>query len=127
MRTKGTISKRLINGKEYFYYQYLEDGKLISKTVNKLEAYDTAFSLYFQGKDVDEFRSHKFNFQVEYGASLISITKIYDSYKRRYCYKDITEYLTDDKITGKVLILYGLRRTGKTALENSFIDKSLRD
>ena len=128
MKIKGSIFKRIISGKEYYYYQYLEDGKQVSKTISKLEAYDIAFSLYFKGRDVDEFKSHNFNLQVQYGASLISMTKVYDLYKRRYCYQDVSKYINSERTGGKVLILYGLRRTGKTTLIfQSISDLSIKD
>lgn len=116
MSTKGTINKRNINGKIYYYHQYLENGKQVSKILSKEDAYMTAFRIYFPGEEVSDFLSHKFNFSVSYGKELFNLMDGYKNFNRRYCFKDIHDFLFDKNKPGKVLILYGLRRTGKTTL-----------
>ena len=116
MTLKGTISKRVISGRTYYYHQYLEEGKQISKTLGEDEAYALAFRLYFRGEDEEAFLAHRFHANVSYGTSLFQMAKGYRGLKKRRCYPAIPAFLSDPKSVGKLLILYGLRRTGKTTL-----------
>lgn len=59
MQTKGTLQKRVISGKSYFYHQYLEDGKQVSRVISEEEAYDLAFSIY-RKEDIKELEEHPF-------------------------------------------------------------------
>lgn len=121
MNVKGTINKRIISGKTYYYHQYLENGKQVSKLLNEYEAYDLAFKLYFNGDDIDNFLSHSFKLDVNYGQELFLLTKNIETLKKRYHFADLYDYLNNE-IYGKVLILYGLRRTGKTTLMHQAIN-----
>ena len=56
-----------------------------------------------------------FNTNVVIGNKLIDLCSSVKSYKKRDCYKSLKKYFDNDFI-GKVCILYGLRRTGKTTL-----------
>ena len=116
MKYIGNINKKVISGGEYYYHQYRENGKMISKSISIEEAYDLAFKIYYSNDyDLDDFNSHKFKTDVSYGASLFSLERGYRQYKKRYSYEEIIDYINGQQ-TGKVLILYGLRRTGKTTL-----------
>lgn len=49
------------------------------------------------------------------GSELLSLFNKVKSYKKRYCYKYLLDYVKGN-YQGKVCILYGLRRTGKTTM-----------
>ena len=117
MASKGSINKRVISGKTYYYHQYLEKGLQKSKTLSEEEAYEQAFSIYFGGTDLASFQNHSFRTQVLFGSPLFSLTRPVESYLKRFCYPELEKYLRGANGTqGKVLALYGLRRTGKTTL-----------
>lgn len=128
MKTKGTLFKRTISGKEYYYHQYLLDGHPKSKTISESEYYRLGFETYFPGEDVEGFLSHSFQLDVHYGASLYALGRPYRPLKKRFCYEQVRSFLDEGAYTGKVLILYGLRRTGKTTLTFQAInDLSIKD
>jgi len=128
MKTKGTLFKRTISNKEYYYHQYLLDGHLKSKTISESEYYRLGFETYFPGEDVEDFLSHSFQLDVHYGASLYALGRPYRPFKKRFCYEQVHSFLDEGAYTGKVLILYGLRRTGKTTLTFQAInDLSIKD
>lgn len=56
-----------------------------------------------------------FNTNVVIGEKLSVLYKKVESYKKRDCYKYLKKYV-DGNYVGKVCILYGLRRTGKTTM-----------
>ena len=59
---------------------------------------------------------------------LYSLIANYPQYRHRYLYDDVHCFLYDSDVTGKVLALYGLRRTGKTTLIfQSIIDMELSE
>ena len=122
MKTKGTINRRIISGKEYFYHQYLEDGKQVSKTISKDEAYEIASKIYYDGKSYDDLINHQFNMEVHFGFSLFKLSEPSSIYKKRYCYEHISNFMSDQRVFGKALVLYGLRRTGKTTLMFQYIN-----
>ena len=114
MISKGTISKRKISGKDYYYHQYLENGKQVSKVISEFDAYRLGFSIYFKGED--DFLNHEFHNDVSYGMRLYALSSAFKKYKKRFIFKDIDNFIKDDSSFGKLLVLYGLRRTGKTTL-----------
>ena len=115
MKTKGTILRRNISGKEYYYHKYLLGGKQVNEILTEEEAYGMAFKLNFKGDDIAEFLNHDFNLNIAYGEMLYKLGKPYRGYEKRFCYADIDDFL-NNSYPGKVLALFGLRRTGKTTL-----------
>ena len=115
MITKGTINRKTINGKNYYYHQYLDNSKQVSKVINEDEAYSLAFNIYFKGS-VDELNAHVFNTDVSYGEKLRKLSRVYLEYKHRFCYNILDNFINDDTIVNRLFALYGLRRTGKTTL-----------
>lgn len=128
MKYIGSITKKNINNKEYYYHQYRENGKMISRVLSTSEAYDLAFKLYYsKTNDIDEFFNHSFNTDISFGLSLYELEKDYASFKHRYIFKDLTDFLYNGPV-GKIFILYGLRRTGKTTLMMQAISEmSIKD
>ncbi len=116
MKYIGNVNKKIINGNIYYYHQYRENGKMITKSISEKEAYDHSFKMVYSSTyDLDEFESHVFKTDVSTNLGLYALESQYRLYKKRYAFNDIKNYLDNDN-PGKVLILYGLRRTGKTTL-----------
>ena len=106
-KTKGGVTIKTIHGDKYYYYQWYEDGKKRSKTISEQEYYDylnTERDVLTDSNDV-----------LFTGVKLKSLVNKVSSYKKRYCYSDLHNYLYSP-INGRVFILYGLRRSGKTTL-----------
>lgn len=113
----GKIYKKNISNKEYYVYQYREGDKQYSKSVSEAEAYEISFKNGFlkENDDYDEFINHQFHSIVIVGKRLFESIVSTRKYNKRYIYKNLKDYLDND-YSGKVFILYGLRRTGKTTL-----------
>lgn len=133
---KGYLSKKKINGKERIYRQWNENGKKYSKYVpNKeislvskeieirknLENILSSISSYAlemnsSKKRVSSNKKHGISYFV--GKDLKGLIEDYRGYKHRYAFKELERFLYDAKTLDKkrLLILYGLRRTGKTTL-----------
>ena len=128
---KGYISKKNIRGKVRFYLQWTEDGKKKSKYVDESlvkalrasiderrrlqEQVKTLKAQLPVGAKTVDNSGIKFQTTVICGEQLRQFVKPVENYKRRFCFKQLTDYLYGDA-HDKVLILYGLRRTGKTTL-----------
>lgn len=129
----GYISKKNINGKTRYYLQWVENGKKKSKYVDDVFADDLRAKiekrrelqkrekeLVFmlpkpQKEEKKEETKRVFKTEVMLGESLKSYVQTVANYKKRNLYKGICDYIYGD-VRDKVLILYGLRRTGKTTL-----------
>ena len=129
----GYISKKNINGKTRYYLQWVENGKKKSKYFDDVFADDLRAKiekrrelqkrekeLVFmlpkpQKAEKKEETKRVFKTEVMLGESLKSYVQTVANYKKRNLYKGICNYIYGD-VRDKVLILYGLRRTGKTTL-----------
>ena len=129
----GYISRKTINGKVKQYHQWTENGKkkskylddqtaeqmqrLIDKRRELQQQLKTAKALL--PKDAPARKTakavHEFRTTVSIGNALERFVKPVAEYRRRDGYQEIEKYLYQD-LFGKVFILYGLRRTGKTTL-----------
>ena len=76
----------------------------------KLEMYGIAVPAVVPVEKFNEFYTN-----VVVGDNLRALTRIVVKYKKRDCFKLLKQFITK-KIDGKIAILYGLRRTGKTTL-----------
>ena len=130
---KGIITVKKINGTPYEYWQFWENGKQISKRVKGAELeilrsqieerkrlekaiHDTEISGASQFRVLDQ----SFNTQVITGKALMEFTDVTKSYLTRECFEDLKDYI-DSPPNDRILILYGLRRTGKTTLIRQMI------
>lgn len=129
----GYISRKTINGKVRLYHQWTENGKKKSKylddqTAEQLQRLiDKRRELQQQLKTAKALLPketparktpkavHEFRTTVSIGNALERFVKPVAEYRRRDGYQEIEKYLYQDSF-GKVFILYGLRRTGKTTL-----------
>lgn len=126
MLPKGGITKKRINGKEYSYYQWTEGGKQHSRLVKgqELETLSEQISLrkkLFSELKVSEGPS-SFSSNVIVGGRLDALVESVKNLRKRSLYEDIRTYIYGDSFD-KVLILYGLRRTGKTTLIRQVINE----
>lgn len=76
----------------------------------RLEAYQSGVSRLIQANTIPEY-----NTNVVMGAGVQAFANRVAGYKKRDCYTVLKRYIEND-CDGKICILYGLRRTGKTTL-----------
>ena len=133
MLPKGGITTKKIkktNGKiyEYYFLQWTEDGKQYSKTIKKDELETVKAKIeerkqleeLLENNNYDKMVSYEFNTHVILGNELKNLVIDSNKLNKRKCYDAILNYLNDSNY-GKVFILYGLRRTGKTTLIKQII------
>ncbi len=135
----GYISKKNINGKTKYYLQWNEMGKkkskyidesLLSEITNKIERRkqlqkkekELSALLFKQPKKKTDEERHVFKTYVLFSDNLRRYVSLVTDFKKRSLYKDINDYIYGNVIN-KVLILYGLRRTGKTTLIRQVISE----
>ena len=125
----GSISKKNINGKTYYYHRYKEGNKRFEKYIdfstvselqNKIEKRrmlekELKRLISLNGENLLVSNKSKYNTNIRRGENLFKFIKPVDKFNHRFCFDEIVNYLDSD-ISGKVLLLYGLRRTGKTTL-----------
>lgn len=112
-KTKGGVTIKVINGKKYYYYQWYENGKKRSKTISEREYLEYKSNALYNNDEIKKVYDNNIN--ILHGDFLRETISIVKDYNKRDCYKDIVDYI-NYPTNGKVLILYGLRRTGKTSL-----------
>ena len=126
---RGYISRKTIRGREVFYHQWRENGRVRSK--------------YLKREEVDGFRERirrrhaiqeillkegalpsggaaredgvEFETDVKTGSALREFARGVEGWERRDALADILRYVRGDTID-RVMIVYGLRRTGKTTM-----------
>lgn len=111
--SKGGVSTKIIRGKKYYYYQWYENGKKRSKTIS----FDEYNRIKSDG-DINHapiYYNKIHNIDILKGEDLHKSISYLKNWKKRDSFKDIVKYL-NSPLDSKVLILYGLRRTGKTTL-----------
>lgn len=124
----GSITKKTVNGKDYFYHRWTEDKKRKEKyiPVDELENFHAQIEqrkkldqdLKALKKQLPKTRSmdaSMFTTNVRTGETLRSFAKSVRGYRRRECFQQLCDYVYGDP-QDKVFILYGLRRTGKTTM-----------
>lgn len=136
----GGITYKKINGKEYAYYQWREDGKQRSRRIKDEELEQLSEQIERRKelqnliKDMDkqevneEKKASVFRCTVRIGEDLERFVKPVAKWVKRECYQQLHDYVYGD-IYDRVYILYGLRRTGKTTLIRQLIsdmDASMR-
>ena len=126
----GYISKKMINGKERYYQQWTENGKIKSKYIKNEEIEEFQKKIEFrkslQSKlselkssaafiETPSIKDAKFNLRIMYGKDLKDFASQTKDFHKRDCFTQIQEYLYSDTLD-KVCLVYGLRRTGKTTM-----------
>lgn len=126
----GYISKKMINGKERYYQQWTENGKVKSKYIKNEDFEDFKKKIELrkslQAKlsklkssaafiETPSIKDAKFNLRVMYGTDLKDFASQTKDFQKRDCFAQIQDYLYS-KTLDKVCLVYGLRRTGKTTM-----------
>lgn len=124
----GSITKKTVNGKEYFYHRWTEDKKRKEKYI-PVDELENFYAQIEQRKKLDQdlkalkkqlpktrsMDASMFITNVRTGETLRSFAKSVRGYRRRECFQQLYDYVYGDP-QDKVFILYGLRRTGKTTM-----------
>lgn len=124
----GSITKKTVNGKEYFYHRWTEDKKRREKYIPADELEDFRAQIEQRkalerelkalkkqlpkGKSVD---TSAFTTNVRTGEALHSFASPVRAYRKRECFRQLHDYIYGGQ-QDKVFILYGLCRTGKTTM-----------
>lgn len=123
----GGITYKKINGKEYAYYQWREDGKQRTRRIKdeELEQFSRQIErrkeLQNLIKEIDSPKvTEEFRCTLRTGKELDRFVKPVTKWVKRECYQQLRDYVYGD-IHDRVYILYGLRRTGKTTLIRQLI------
>ena len=121
---RGSITKKTVKGQTYFYHRWSEKGVRKEKYIPMEELDDLKTKIEMRKKLERELKQRNnttvdavpsFQLNIITGSELKDVANDAIEYRKRDCFDSIKNYLFKDK-TGKVLILYGLRRTGKTTL-----------
>ena len=130
----GGITYKKINGKEYAYYQWRENGKQHSRRakdeelpfltiqIQRRREIETLMKGIGNGLDKTVILEYPYHSVVRIGEKLKRFVAPVKSWKKRNLYKDLYAYVYEE-IYDKVFILYGLRRTGKTTLMRQVISE----
>ena len=127
----GGITYKTINGKRYAYYQWTENGKQRSRRVKDEEFAELAAKIAAERAQKESLRgvlqgvvaepvaaysaTPNFKTDVKIGAQLPRFFASVMKWKKRECFAVLHDYIYSEN-NDRVLILYGLRRTGKTTL-----------
>ena len=135
---QGSISIKKINGREQPYLQWTENGKRVSRYIKTGER-EAIFAdverrkqlaeelrelrkqqLRMQGNDktastVQQAERLSFRTRVRTGAQLPLLCQSVLDFRKRDCFAILQKYLEREP-AGRVCLLYGLRRTGKTTM-----------
>ena len=124
----GSITKKTVNGKEYFYHRWTENKKRWEKyiPVDELENFRAQIE---RRKELEHelkiLRKHlpkakkidisAFTTNIRTGETLRSFAASVRGYRKRECFQQLHDFVYSEP-QDKVFILYGLRRTGKTTM-----------
>ena len=124
----GSVTKKTVNGKEYFYHRWTENKKRREKYIpaDELENFRAQIERRKEleqelkalkkqlpkGKSMD---ASAFTTNVRTGEVLRSFAAPVRGYRRRECFRQLHDFVYGEP-QDKVFILYGLRRTGKTTM-----------
>lgn len=130
----GYISRKNIHGKERFYHQWMEDGKVRSKYLRegekealeeqilkrrKLQAQwkELKAKLPKSKKKSPKIKQELFSYEcnVMVGRELLALSQDVNGWEKRDCYSQLEDYLYHGERT-RICLIYGLRRTGKTTM-----------
>lgn len=128
---EGSITKKRINGKEYYYHRITQNGKRsekyisfeeipeLSAQIEKRKALEKELkklkAFVVQEKEPVTEEQLAFKTTVRVGKWLKSQITLTRKYRKRECIKELREYVFGAP-QDKVFIIYGLRRTGKTTM-----------
>lgn len=126
----GSVTKKTINGNAYFYHRWTEDKKRREKYIpaeevdsfrkqierrKGLEKELKVLQKQLLRKSVSAASAHTFATNIRAGEALRTFSASVRRYRKRECFRQLHDYIYGE-LQDKVLILYGLRRTGKTTM-----------
>lgn len=133
----GSITKKKIKDKEYYYHRINRDGKRtesyipfdeveeLREQIEKRKSLEKRLKEYRKlvipdknAHDIirtDNGEKLLFHTIVRCGRQLESQIRLAETYKKRECISDLRDYIFGN-VSDKVFVIYGLRRTGKTTM-----------
>ena len=126
----GSVTKKTVNGKEYYYHRWTEEKKrrekyipaeeldLFRKQIERRKALEKELKVmkkHLPKAAVPAASSLVFATTVRTGAALRALSAPVRNYKKRECFQRLRDYIYG-AMQDRVFILYGLRRTGKTTM-----------
>ena len=124
----GSITKKTVNGKEYFYHRWTENKKRREMYIPADELEDFRAQIERRKELERELKALKkqlpkeksvntsaFTTNVRTGEALRTFSASVRKYRKRECFRQLHDYIYSEP-QDKVFILYGLRRTGKTTM-----------
>ena len=130
MLPEGSITKKNIKGKDYYYHRIVRDGKRLENYVSfeevqalkeriekrkALEKELKDLKLQVPKKVKQTINNLNFKTMVRIGSVLEAQIALTRKYKKRECISLLRDYVFGPA-QDKVFIIYGLRRTGKTTM-----------
>ena len=130
---EGSITKKKVRDKEYYYHRITLNGKRVEKyldfkevpelkaQIEKRRALEKQIKecklLVVPEEEIETEEEEQIAFQttVRVGKRLKSQIALTKKYRKRECMKELREYIFGNQ-QDKVFIIYGLRRTGKTTM-----------
>ena len=128
---EGSITKKKIRDKEYYYHRIARNGKRVEKYIDfkdVAELKDRIDRRKKLEKDLKELKKQmipekattkeehlEFKTTVRTGSRLRAQIAVTKKYKKRECIRELRDYIFGSQ-TDKVFVIYGLRRTGKTTM-----------
>ena len=124
----GSVTKKTVSGKEYFYHRWTENKKRREKYIPADELENFRAKIERRKELEQELKALKkqlpkaksanpsaFTTNVRTSEALRSFAASVRGYRRRECFRQLHDFVYG-KPQDKVFILYGLRRTGKTTM-----------
>ena len=127
---EGSITKKTIKGKDYYYHRITHRGKrtenyvrfedvpALKEQIERRKALENELKelkLFIPKEDMRDTKDLGFTTQVRTGRQLESQIASVRKYRKRTCISLLRDYVFGPQ-QDKVLIMYGLRRTGKTTM-----------
>lgn len=126
----GSVTKKTVNGKEYYYHRWTEEKKRREKYIpaeeldwfrkqieqrKTLEKELKTMKKHLPKAAVPASSAQVFATTVRTSAALRAFSAPVRNYKKRECFQQLHDYIYG-AMQDRVFILYGLRRTGKTTM-----------
>ncbi len=139
---EGSITKKKINDKEYYYHRITRDGKRVENYIGFEQVPELKSQIECRKKLEKELKGLKkqvipekkrrkeepltFKTTVRTGSRLKAQIAVTKKYKKRECIRELREYIFGSR-TDKVFVIYGLRRTGKTTMIRQILTELSED
>ena len=122
----GAIATKKVGGREYYYLRKRIAGKLTEKYIPLKDLEDVKNEIEERRRleeelgDLEETEASPYYTNITTGSDLERVTLPVRDYRKREIFSSLDKYIHSD-ISGRVFILFGLRRTGKTTLMKQLI------